>query len=250
VTPPDAQPALTAVAPAEVPPAEVPPDDELAERRRAGPLRPILLILVAVGGLLLFYLSPLHAMFVPSGIELLRDRLAEFGAWSPAAFVVLAALCVGFGAPRLAFAAAGGLLFGWWLGSLLAQAGTIVGCAITFAWSRRLGRDFARRVTGPRLARLIGRVERHPVATNVMLRICPIGNSLALNLLFGLSPIGARDFLVGTFLGTLPETVIYALFGSSAHTASAKMVLTAGFLLLVLAVLSTWLLRRSTDPDD
>jgi len=235
-------PELSTVTSADPPPATDPP--------RTGLLRPILLIVTVVGCVLLFYLSPLHSMFVPSGIGRLRDLLVGYGAWAPVAFVLLCALCVGFGAPRLAFAAAGGLLFGWWIGALLAQAGTILGCAITFAWSRRLGADFARRSTGPRLARLIGKVERHPVATNVVLRICPVGNSLALNLLFGLSPIGMRDFLVGTFLGTLPETVIYALFGGSADSASTGLLLTGGGLLLALAVISTLLLRRSPGAAD
>ena len=224
-------------------------EDPLPERPPGGLLRPALLIAAVVGGLLVFYLSPLHALLLPEGIGRLREWLAGFGVWSPLMFVALCALCVGFGAPRIAFAAAGGLLFGWWVGVLLAQAGTMLGCAITFTWARRLGGDFARRKTGPRLARLIGRVERHPVATNVLLRICPIGNSLALNLLFGLSPIGLGDFLVGTFLGTLPETAIYSLFGSSAQAASARVVLTAGFLLFLLAVVSTLLLRRGATSD-
>lgn len=214
---------------------------------RGGLLRPALLITLVVGGVLLFYLSPLHAMFVPSGIGSLRDALAAFGAWTPVMFVLLCGLCVGLGAPRIAFAAAGGLLFGWWAGLGLAQLGTMLGCSLTFAWSRRLGGHLVRRATSPRLTRWVGRLERHPVATNVLLRICPIGNSLALNLLFGLSPIGWRDFLVGTFLGTLPETVIYALFGSSAEAASAHALLTAGCLLVLLALVSTLLLRRPPD---
>ncbi len=230
---------------ADAPDDEALPESDLPEPPRGGLLRPVLFIATVAGCLLLFYLSPLHAMFVPSGIDRLRDELARFGHWSPVMFVVAAALCIGFGAPRLAFAAAGGLLFGWWLGAVLAHVGTMLGCTITFSWSRRLGRGLARRLTGARMQRLLGRVERHPVATNVLLRICPVGNSLALNLLFGLSTISLRDFLTGTLVGTLPETVIYALFGSSAHAASASMLLTAAFLLLVLAVVSTWLLRRS-----
>jgi len=100
------------------------------------------MVVAVVGCLLLVYRSPLHAMLVP---DELRRLLAGFGAWAPAMFVLACALAIGVGAPRLAFAAAGGLLFGWWGGALLAQAGTILGCAITFLWARQLGGDLALR---------------------------------------------------------------------------------------------------------
>jgi uncharacterized membrane protein YdjX (TVP38/TMEM64 family) len=227
---------------------DAPPlDVELAsaEPQRRSLLRTMLVVLIAVGCLLVVYLSPLHGLLLPSGVDGLRAWLASFGSWSAIVFLLLCGGGVAIGAPRLAFSAAAGLLFGVGLGVLLAQAGTLLGCLLAFSWARRLGGTAARARGGRRLQRLIRRVERHPILTNVMLRVFPVGNNLALNVLFALSPLSLRDYLIGTFLGTLPATVVYALFGSSAHSASTTALLTGTALLLLLALVSTVMLRRS-----
>ena len=230
------------------------PTGELPVDLPAGPmdggsrlLRPVLLLTAVVGCLLLAYASPLHEMLRTDELRALVER---FGARSSAAFLVVCALGVGIGAPRLGFSAVAGLLFPWWEGILLAQAGTLVGCTIAFLWSRRLGGDFARARAKGRLLRLIARVERHPVSTNVLIRVFPIGNALALNVLLGLTPMRLRDFVAGTFLGTLPHTVIYVLLGNSASAGSAGRLLTAFGLLVALAAVSWMLLRRSPDAAD
>jgi len=213
----------------------------------AGSLRAVLLLAAVVGCLLLVYASPLHALLRTDELRALVERS---GAWSDAVFLAACALGVGVGAPRLGFAAAAGLLFPWWQGILLAQAGTLIGCTLAFLWSRWLGGDVASARAGGRRQRLIARVERHPVSTNVVIRVFPIGNALALNVLLGLTPMRLRDFVAGTFLGTLPHTVIYVLLGNSAHAGSAGRLLTACGLLVVLAAVSWALLRRSPDAAD
>ena len=233
--------------PLEPPTGELPSPTAASVEAGSRILRPLLLVAAVVGCLLLVYASPLHEML---RTDELRGLVARFGAWSSAGFLAVCALGVGVGAPRLGFSAAAGLLFPWWEGILLAQLGTLVGCTIAFLWSRRLGGDFARARGGRRLRRLMARVERHPVSTNVLIRIFPIGNALALNVLLGLTPIRLRDFVVGTFFGTLPHTVIYVLLGNSAQLGSAARLLTAFGLLVGLAAVSWILLRRSPDAAD
>lgn len=180
--------------------------------------------------------SPLRAWIAPSGFAAAREWLAGLGALAPAGFVGLCGLGIGLGLPRLGFAAAGGLAFGGLHGSLLAQIGTIAGCAINFGWARYLAREFAQRHGGRRLGALTERVARRPIATNVFLRLIPVGNSLALNSFLAICPISGRDFLIGTAIGTLPETVAFALFGAGAASGSAiALVAGAALVLLLLA---------------
>jgi len=156
-----------------------------------------------------------------------------------------AALLVAVGAPRLWFAGAAGVFFGTFGGFVIAQISTVIGCLLNFAWGRWLARDLLARRNAPRLQRLLGALERAPIATNVAIRLCPVGNAFAFNLLLAASKITPRDFLIGTFIGTLPETLALALFGDSAHKGSVGLLLTGAALMAILTAASI-LIARST----
>jgi uncharacterized membrane protein YdjX (TVP38/TMEM64 family) len=209
------------------------------------PLRSLLWLGLIVGGLLAVYLSPLHSLLLPSGMAPLREELDAIGALAPLAFGAGAALLVGIGAPRLWFAGAAGLLFGWWWGFVIAQVSTNVGCLLNFAWGRWLARDLLARRNAPRLQRLLGALDRAPVATNIAVRLCPVGNAFAFNLLLAASQVSARDFVVGTFLGTLPETLAVALFLDSAHSGSVGLLLSGAALMAALTAASLLIARSS-----
>jgi uncharacterized membrane protein YdjX (TVP38/TMEM64 family) len=186
------------------------------------PRKALILAALVVACVAVAYFTPLSDAFTESGRESLRRRIEELGPWAPPAFVALTALGVAIGVPRLALAALAGVLFDWLLGSALAQVGAFLGCWATFAVGRALGRDYldaAVRRRMPRAAALLDFIGRHGFASNVMLRLSPVGNAFATNLLMAMSSVGTGVFLAGTFVGTLPETVIMALGGSAAGAA-------------------------------
>jgi uncharacterized membrane protein YdjX (TVP38/TMEM64 family) len=217
----------------------------------AGPdrafLRPLILLVCVVLCLLAVYVSPLHELFVPSGVERLRDVFSAYGAWSPLVFTLACVAGVACGVPRLAFAAVAGVLYGWALGFALAHVGSTSGNLLAFIWSRWLGRDFVARHAGRRLARLLDKIRRHPIGTNVLLRICPVGSSFMVTLMFGVSPVTTAQFLVGTFVGMLPGTLALALFGGSAAVGSVPKLLFGAILLGGMLVGYRVLSRRSRD---
>jgi uncharacterized membrane protein YdjX (TVP38/TMEM64 family) len=227
--------------PADAP--ELPPAEEGLPAPR--PLRTFLWLGAIVGCLLAVYLSPLHSMLLPAAVEPLRDKLAQTGALAPLIFGVGAALLVAVGAPRLWFAGAAGVFFGTFGGFVIAQISTVIGCLLNFAWGRWLARDLLARRRAPRLQRLLSALERAPIATNVAVRLCPVGNAFAFNLLLAASKVTPRDFLIGTFLGTLPETLALALFGDSAHKGSVGLLLIGAALMAILTAASL-LIARST----
>ncbi|MHC5209694.1 MAG: TVP38/TMEM64 family protein [Planctomycetota bacterium] len=212
--------------------------------------RPLILLASVVVCLAVVYVSPLHELFVPSGVERLRAMFTVYGAWSPAVFTLVCIGGVACGIPRLAFAAAAGVLFGWGLGFVLAHVGATTGNLLAFSWSRWLGRDFVARHAGRRLARLLDKIRRHPIATNVLLRVCPVGSSFMVTLMFGVSPVTAGQFAVGTFLGMLPGTLALALFGSSAAAGSTVSLLLGALLLAGMLIGYRLLSRRSTDAAE
>ena len=207
--------------------------------------RTLLLLVLVVGCLLAIYLSPLHDWLKPAALEPLREKLDRTGPFAPLVFGLGAAALVGVGAPRLWFAAAAGLIFGWFWGAALAQVSTMVGCLLNFAWGRWLARDLLARREAPRLRRVLAALERAPVATNVAVRLCPVGNAFAFNLVLAASRVSTRDFLVGTFIGTLPETVVFALFGGSVEHGSVHLLLVGAGLMAALTAVSLVVARSA-----
>ena len=205
--------------------------------------RTLLVLALAVGCLLAVYLSPLHDWLKPAALDPLRQWLDRTGPFAPLLFGLGAAVLVGVGAPRLWFAAAAGLIFGWFGGAVLAQVSTMVGCLLNFAWGRWLARDLLARRRAPRLQRLLGALNRAPIATNVAVRLCPVGNAFAFNLLLAASQVSARDFVIGTFVGTLPETLAVAILGDSAHKGSVGLMLTGAALMAILTAASLLIAR-------
>jgi uncharacterized membrane protein YdjX (TVP38/TMEM64 family) len=229
------------------------PDDDAADAvlPAQSPRNALLLAALVVACVVAAYFTPLRDAFSESGRESLRHRIEDLGPWAPPAFVLLAAVGVAIGIPRLALAALAGVLFDWLLGSALAQVGTFIGCWATFAVGRALGRDYldaAVRRRLPRAAALLDFIGRHGFAANVMLRLSPVGNAFATNLLMAMSSVGTGVFLVGTFVGTLPETVIMALGGSAAGAAhpegaASRLILAAAAMAVLVAGVALWTRR-------
>src|SRR5207245_529877 len=81
------------------------------------------------------------------------------------------------------------------MGTGLGLAAQLLGCALSFFWARLVGRDWAeRRLAGRfgcRLRALRDALAESPFDTTLALRLLPVGNNLALNLLAGMAGVAA-----------------------------------------------------------
>ncbi|MBC9180321.1 TVP38/TMEM64 family protein [Pseudoroseomonas ludipueritiae] len=168
--------------------------------------------------------------------------------WGETAFLLLGALACAVGVPRQAVAFLGGYAFGAWTGGALGMLAQLLGCAAAFFWAAAVGRGWAERRLdgrfGRRLRALRDVLAASPFNTTLALRLLPVGNNLALNLLAGLSGIPALAFLAGSAVGYLPQTVIFALAGSGVAVARNWQIGLAVVLFVVSALLGLWMLRR------
>ena len=167
-----------------------------------------------------------------------------------AALVAAGALLTALGLPRQAVAFAGGYAFGAGPGSVLSLAAQILACALDFWWARAVARDWARQRLRGRLARLDRRLASRPFAATLILRLLPIGNNLALNLLAGVSGLRAMPFLAASLIGYVPQTAVFALVGSGVHVSRSIQLVLGGGLFLLSACLGWALLRAGFgDPN-
>ncbi|MGQ0553742.1 MAG: TVP38/TMEM64 family protein [Planctomycetota bacterium] len=186
-------------------------------------LRALLLAALVAGSLLAVHALPWSRLTGLHDLSALSERIESFGAAGPPALVLLGAVAIGFGMPRLLVAGVGGLCFGWLLGAVLAELAALLGALLTLGWVRVCDRGSVARLLGPRAERLLQLVEARPVALGALLRLFPLGYGFATNLLFGLSRTRVAPFLLGALLGTLPSTLFGALSGGSLRPGAAGL---------------------------
>ena len=214
-------------------------------------LRPALLLCgLIVGGLALRLLP------ADGAAGLLRaaiDPAAHGWAGSVALFIAAGAAFCAVGVPRQVVAYAAGFAFGTPWGTLLALAAMVAACGADFWWARWVGRSWARKAVarGPmgRLARLDRFIAANPFISTLMLRLLPVGNNLALNLLAGVSAIPAAPFVAASALGYLPQTVIFALIGSGARVERPTQIAVGVALFLLSGAAGLVLMRRLANAD-
>ncbi len=160
-----------------------------------------------------------------------------------ATLVIAGALLCAAGVPRQAVAFAGGYAFGLWPGAALSLLAQTLGCLLDFAIARTSGRAWATRRLRGRLARLDRFLAVNPFTATLTLRLLPVGNNLALNLLAGLSGMPLPPFLAATVVGYLPQTIVFALAGSGVHVDRTRQLALGAVLFLVSAALGFLLLK-------
>lgn len=159
-------------------------------------------------------------------------------------FLLMGGLLTAVGLPRQIIAFLGGYAFSVGLGTLLGAFAALFGCVLSFSYARFFGQALLRARLGERAGRFDRFIRVHPISMTMLVRLLPVGNNLLTNLAAGISGIRASHFFLGTLIGYVPQTLVFALVGSGVHIAPwVKLTLAIG-LFLVSGVLGVWLYRR------
>ena len=212
--------------------------------------------------LLLLYLAVLGLVWMawrdPAWRVLLSPvMLAEFGrqvlawplgpVWVLLAYVVAVALAM----PVLALITLGVLIFGPWPGMAYALAGMVAGATVTYGLGRLTGAQVLDRLLKGRLQLMSTHLHRRGLWAIVLLRALPVAPFIVVNLGAGALRVRLRDYVLGTFLGLLPGTVLISLFMRQVQravrtaTPGAWLALAGGVLLVAGAL--WWLNRQLRD---
>ena len=170
----------------------------------------------------------------------LKIAAAYQGPNGVAKFFLLAAAACAFGLPRQLVASVASASYGLWPGIAIAGGAQAAGCALDFFWARFVAHEWAQRRMGPRLTTANAFLTAHPFSATLMLRMFPVGNNLALNLLAGVSTVPAVPFIAASLIGYFPQTLVFALVGTG-HSVQ----LTLGIALFAMStILGLWLAKR------
>jgi uncharacterized membrane protein YdjX (TVP38/TMEM64 family) len=180
--------------------------------RRFLPL--VLLILAGV----LFMLLGGHRYVTLASLADNRDWLcktvARSGAEGALAFVIAYAGLVSLSVPGATLLTiTGGFVFGPWLGTTYAVVGATIGATIVFLAARAGLAGLATR-GGPLMSRLAAGFREHGFSYLLAARLIPIFPFWLVNLAAGALGLPRGQYILGTFIGIIPVTFIYASLGN------------------------------------
>lgn len=185
----------------------------LAFARRFGPLLLILAALVAVFASGLTRHLSLHELRAHrETLEVLvrAHPLASLAAYV-AAYTALVALCLPF---ALVLTLTGGLLFGAWIGGGAAALSCTLGGTIVFLVCRTAIGGALRGRAGSTIARIEDEVRRDAFSYVIILRLIPVMPFWLANLALGFIEMPVTTFIIASFIGILPVSLVYAGLGS------------------------------------
>ncbi len=125
--------------------------------------------------------------------------------------------------PGTALTAGAGLLYGPIIGTFIVSPASVLGATISFLISRYAARDWvaAKLEKYPKFSAIDRAIEKNGFKVVFLLRLEPIFLPFALlNYGFGLTSVRLRDYILASWLGMLPATILYVYLGSALHNIS------------------------------
>lgn len=183
-------------------------------------LKRLLPLLVLIAGLVLFFSLGLNRYLSLDALAENRQRLLAWvnAHWLLAAptYILTYATVVAFSLPGAAvMTMTGGLLFGWWLGPILAVVGATLGATLLFLAARTALGEPLRARAGPWMKRLEAGFAKNAFSYLIALRLVPVIPFFVINLVPAFLGVKLSTYVITTLIGIIPGAVVYAGLGNS-----------------------------------
>lgn len=190
-----------------------PPPARLALLRRLAPLAVLVAAIVAV------FAFGLDDYLSFDALKQHRTELLAFvganGALAMVLFVAIYTAVVALSLPGGAILTiTGGFLFGALLGGALAVIGATVGATLLFVIAKTALGDPLRARTGPWLRKMEDGFSENALSYLLVLRLVPLFPFFIVNLVPAFLGVSPAIYVLGTFFGIIPGTLVYASVGN------------------------------------
>jgi uncharacterized membrane protein YdjX (TVP38/TMEM64 family) len=186
--------------------------DPLPPRRRNILLRSLVILTLAAGVVaVVIYRDQID-------YQVIADWARNHSWWETALEFIAVHIVAGLlFVPRLFLGLAAGALFGPVWGTILAIVGGTLGAFVGFALVRFVNSDAVKLREAPAIGPWLERAEQQGWRFVLVVRLVPLLPHSLVNYVFGLSRIGTLPYLLGSALGMVPTSVIYANLGDSSR---------------------------------
>lgn len=204
-------------------------------------LKGLVFIALLVGVAYLFEVTELSSLLDKDWID---SQVRGQGVSGDLLFVAVGAMITAVTLPRQAVSFLGGYAFGFGLGTLLSVLATTCGCVIDFFFARWFGRDLITARFPNKIKRIDDFIHDNTFGMTLLIRLLPVGNNTVTSLAAGVSSVRAVPFILGSGLGYVPQTVVFALIGSGIGIDPTARIGLGVALFLISSVLGVYLYRR------
>ena len=158
------------------------------------------------------------------------DWVGTLGPWGPAIFAGIYVVSTVLLIPGSVLTLGAGAVFGLGRGLVLVSAASTIAATVAFLIGRYLARDVvARKIEGNER---FGAIDRAVAAEGwkivLLTRLSPAFPFTLLNYAFGLTQVKLSHYVLASWVGMLPGTVMYVYLGSLAQAATVDRVRTPG----------------------
>lgn len=162
------------------------------------------------------------------------EWVAQLGPWGPVIFIALYVVATVFFVPGSVLTLGAGAVFGVVWGSIYVSIAATLGATCAFLVGRYLARDaIARKIEGnERFAAIDKAVANEGWKIVGLTRLSPVFPFTLLNYAFGITQVKLGQYVLASWIGMMPGTVMYVYLGSLAKAASGERTRTSGEWLL------------------
>jgi uncharacterized membrane protein YdjX (TVP38/TMEM64 family) len=159
-----------------------------------------------------------HSFDAAARLRSALDGIAGLGPWGLALFTLLYVTATVFFLPGSILTVGAGVVFGLVRGFVIVSISATLGATAAFLVGRYLARDW-----------IAAKIERHPKFKVIdeavaregwkivgLLRLSPVVPFNVLNYAFGITRVSLRDYVLASWIGMMPGTLLYVYLGSVA----------------------------------
>ncbi|WP_250674968.1 TVP38/TMEM64 family protein [Paraclostridium ghonii] len=196
------------------------------------------IILILIIGSIIYKI--LNMNINPSDIQ---KYVTSFGKLAPLVYIVMFALVPLTLFPDSVLAIGGGLVFGLAKGYLYTLIGALLGSSLSFYISRKLGRNFVKKITKEKLDTIEEMINSKGFFVILLLRLIPLFPFDIISYGAGLTNIKYRDFLFATMVGTIPGILVFTNIGAQSVNIGSNSFYIS-IMALILLLLSSIVLKN------
>lgn len=171
------------------------------------------------------------------GIDDIKTYVDSLGKLGPIAYIIMFALVPLTLFPDSILAISGGLAFGLFRGYIYTTIGALIGGSISFYISRNLGRNVVKKLTKEKLDNIESMINDKGFYIVFLLRLIPLFPFDLISYGSGLTSIKFKDFILATFLGTIPGIIVFTNIGAkSVNIGSSSFYASIGALIFLITI--------------
>jgi len=178
----------------------------------------LLPVVVLFAGLIAFFVFDLDRYVSLSALkenrQLLADWVRDAGFMAFIVYMAVYTAATAFSLPAGAIITiAGGFLFGPWLGGALTVVGATAGATALFLAARYAFADLLRQRAGAAIKKMEEGFQENALSYMLFLRLIPVFPFFIVNLVPAFLGVRLGTYVIGTFVGIIPGSLVYASLG-------------------------------------